>query len=320
MEFPPRVRIVNQGARLAPRYLIIGASGLIGARLYAVLGRTHALATYHTRPVTGGIAFDVDRMRLADTVLRQYRGLTHAFLVHGVTAIDSCALDPAGTARTNVAGTQRVIDDLVEHGITPVFASSDAVFDGSRGLWTEDDQVNPILTYGRQKVEVERYLLEKSSAALVLRLPKVVAAALDADDMLSEWIKSLEAGETIRCARDQIFSPITVDDAVEAFVRLAKSGRAGIYHVCGPRPVSRLELLQLLLEELASYRKFSNQIVSCSIRDFKFSEPRPLDTSMSPRKLFGALGCEFSEPRAICRKAAAVRYGSGTGRDPGRSL
>jgi len=32
---------------MAKRFLSIGASGFIGARLCAVLGWTHALATYH---------------------------------------------------------------------------------------------------------------------------------------------------------------------------------------------------------------------------------------------------------------------------------
>jgi len=299
---------------MAPRYLIIGASGFIGARLYAVLGRTHALATYHNRPVPGAFAFDAGRMRLADAVLKQHRGLTHAYILHGETNIDKCAGDPRGTAEINVAGTKRVIDDLLEHGVTPVFASSDAVFDGSRGLWTEEDPVNPILTYGRQKAEVERYLLEKTGAGLVLRLAKVVATAPSANDMLSEWFNRLESGTEIRCARDQVLSPLAVDDAVTAFTRLAESGRSGVFHVCGPRPITRLDLLQLLVKEIRCYRELQPKITPCGLRDFNFSEPRPLDASMSPRKLYAALGRHFDDPREICRKAAAARYGGGTSR------
>lgn len=246
---------------------------------------------------------------LADVVLKWHRGLTHAFILHGVTGIDACARDPRDTAEINVTGTKRIIDDLLAHGVAPVFASSDAVFDGSRGMWAEEDPVNPILTYGRQKVEVERYLLEKSDAALVLRLAKVVATTPGANDMLDGWLNGLESGESIRCARDQIFSPVTVDDAAEAFVRLAAGGQRGVFHVCGPRAVTRLQLLQALLEEAVRYRKFRERIVSCSIRDFDFVEPRPLDTSMSPRKLYAVLGRSFEGFRETCRKLAAARYG-----------
>jgi dTDP-4-dehydrorhamnose reductase len=298
---------------MAPRYLIIGASGFVGAHLYATLGQANAIATYHSKPFSGGISFDAATMRLADTVLRGHRGLTHAFILHGVTAIDACARDPAGTARINVAGTQRVIDDLVDHGIVPVFASSDAVFDGSRGLWSEEDSVNPILTYGRQKVEVERYLLEHAAAALVLRLAKVVSETPGASGLLGEWLNKLESGEAIHCARDQVFSPVTVDDAVDAFVRLAQEGQAGIVHVCGPRPVSRLQLLQMLLDEASRHRDLPARIIPCSIRDFsQFAEIRPFDTSMSPNKLYAALGRSFDDPRETCRRVTASRYAGKT--------
>jgi dTDP-4-dehydrorhamnose reductase len=298
---------------MAPRYLIIGASGFIGARLLSFLGPDNAVSTYFNRPVAGGEVFNAVNMRLADTVLKQHSGLTHAFVLHGITKIDACARDPQGTARVNVVSVCKVIDDLIDHGIMPVFASSDAVFDGSRGLWTEEDPVNPILTYGRHKAQVERYLQEKSSPWLVARIAKVAGAGLGHVDILSDWMDKLESGAEIHCARDQVFSPLGVDDAVSAMLRLAEGGHSGIFHVCGPRPVTRLQLLQMLVEEAGKYRELRARIIPCSIRDFEFAEPRPFDTSMSPGKLYATLGRSFDDPREVCRTAAAARFG-------GRSL
>ena len=294
---------------MALRYLIIGTSGYIGARLFSLIGPDNAVATYFNRPVAGGVFFDAVKMRLADAVLKQYKGLTHAFIFHGITNIDACARDPQGTARVNVVSVCKVIDDLIDHGIVPVFASSDAVFDGSRGMWTEEDSVNPILTYGRHKVQVERYLKEKSSPWLVARLAKVAGTVIGHVDILCDLMDKLESGAEIRCARDQVFSPLGMDDAVEAMFSLAEGGHSGLYHVCGPRPVTRLELLQMLIEEIGKYRELRAQIIPCSIRDFEFEEPRPFDTSMSPRKLYTTLGRSFDDPREICRKAVAARYG-----------
>ena len=294
---------------MAPRYLIIGASGFIGARLLSILGSDNAVATYCNRPVAGGVVFNAVNMRLADTILKQHNKLTHAFVFHGITKIDACARDPQGTAQVNVVSVCKVIDDLVDHGIVPVFASSDAVFDGSRGMWTEDDPVNPILTYGRHKAQVEHYLQEKSFPWLVARIAKVARTVPGHVDILSDWMDKLESGAVIHCAHDQVFSPIDVDDAVEVLLSLAEGGHSGIFHVCGPRPVTRLELLQMLIEEVQKYRELRAQIIPCSIRDFEFVEPRPFDTSMSPRKLYEILGRGFDDPREICRKAVAARYG-----------
>jgi hypothetical protein len=73
--------------------------------------------------------------------------------------------------------------------------------------------------------------------------------------------------------------------------------------------MSRLQLLRMLLDEAMRYREFRERIIPCSIRDFDFVEPRPLNTSMSPRKLFAALGREFEDPRESCRRIAAAHFG-----------
>jgi len=293
---------------MKPRYLILGASGFIGARLRALLGPGNTVSTYCGNRVAGGECFDAGTMRLADTVLRRHRGITHAFLLQGVTAIDVCARDPEGTARVNVHGMQRVIDDLVSHDIIPVFASSDAVFDGSRGMWTETDEPRPILTYGRHKRAVEDYLQEHAPRVLIVRLSKVLAAYPGANDMLAQWMVQLEAGATLRCAKDQIFSPVDIDEALDAIMHLLRGGHTGIFHVCAPVPVSRLALLESLLDAVRAHVEINPRIESCSISDFNFAEPRPLDTSMSARKLTAVLGHELSLVDAVVRAAAAARY------------
>ncbi len=295
---------------MQPRHLIIGASGFVGTRLYAFLGQTRAVATYHNRPFDGGVAFDATRDRLSDSILKRNPGLTHAFILHGITNIDACVRDPVGTERVNVASIKNVIDELVDHDIKPVFFSSDAVFDGSRGLWTEQDAVNPILTYGRHKVAIEEYLMRGSHPYLIVRLSKVVTAGSGGGDMLGEWMDRLEQGAEIRCAADQIFSPVDVDDVIDACIRLAEGGHSGLFHICCPKPVSRLGLLQALADEIRQFRKLEARIVPCSIRDFDFAEPRPLDTSMSPAKLYATLGRSFDDLSRVCRDVVARRYGA----------
>jgi dTDP-4-dehydrorhamnose reductase len=293
---------------MSSRYIIIGASGFIGSRLYAYLGQAKAVATYNNCPIDGGVAFDATRDRLSDSLLKNNPKLTHAFILHGVTNIDACARDPAGTECINVSSIKRVIDDLLAHGIKPVFFSSDAVFDGSRGLWTERDATNPILTYGRQKVVIEEYLMRGRTPHLIVRMSKIVAAG-PGKDMLADWMTRLEQGTEIRCAGDQIFSPVDVNDAINACIQLVESEESGIFHVCCPEPVSRLGLLQVLVSEIRRFRALDARIVPCSIRDFDFPEPRPLDTSMSPVKLYATLGRPFDDLRRVCHEAAARRYG-----------
>lgn len=258
----------------------------------------------------GGVHFDAATMRLSDTILRGAHGVTHAFLLHGMRNIDECARNPELAYKINVDSQKGMIDDLLAAGVVPVFASSDAVFDGTRGMWTEEDPVNPMLTYGRHKAKVEQYLEEKSCPWLAVRLAKVVGIAPGSVNLLSDWMSQLETGAAIRCAYDQVFSPVDVDDVVRALIRLAEKNFTGIFHVCGPQPVTRLDLLRMLVDEVRTYGNVSAQITPCSIRDFEFAEPRPLNTSMSPCKLYATLGGGFGELSGVCARAAASRYAS----------
>lgn len=292
-----------------PHFLIVGASGFIGAHLYSRLGPERAIATYYRNPIAGGIYFDAGSMRLSDAILRGNHGLTHAFLLHGIAKLDACARDPQGTWKINVDNMKQMIDDLHAGGVTPIFTSSDAVFDGSRGMWTEEDETNPILTYGRQKVAVEKYLMSMKSPWIIARLSKVVGANPGIRSLFDEWIKSIESGETIRCTRDQISSLANIDDVVTSLMRLAEGNFTGLFNVCGPRPLSRLDLLNMFIKEIQHYQNVKVKIISCSIRDFSFIEDRPLDLSMSPKKLYSLLGTTFEDMKTVCRRAAMLRYG-----------
>jgi len=295
------------------RHLILGASGFLGRHLFSCLGPASAIATYHSAPLEGGVHFDATTTRLRDVLLRGKHGIATAFLLYGVTQLDACARDPDGTRRVNVDSMVQVIDDLLEAGVKPIYASSDAVFDGSRGRWTEDDAPNPSLTYGKQKAAVERYLTGKSPPWIIARLSKIVGSDTDARSLLGEWVRQIEAGESIRCATDLVFTPAHVDDAAAALIDLADGEFSGIFNICGPQSMSRMALLQTLIQEIRRYRDFVPRVVGCSIRDFPFLEPRPLDGSMLPYKLNVALGSSFRDMRSVCADLARKRYGESLG-------
>ena len=292
-----------------PRSLVIGASGFIGRHLYARLGRERAIASYCQHPIAGGVYFDASQMRLSEKFLQGNHGIASAFLLGGIGKLDDCARDPKGTARVNVDGIKRMIDDLETAGVKIIFTSSDAVFDGTRGQWTENDPPKPILTYGKQKVAVENYLIEKDSTWVIARLSKVVGSEPGVHNLIGEWLEDIEAGRTLKCARDQIFSPIAVEDVVTALIRLAEGPFTGIFNVCGPRSMSRLDLLNMLKNEIQHYKNIEVKIVPCSIKDFSFMEERPLDLSMSPQKLYSALGTTFEDMGSVCRRAAILQFG-----------
>ncbi|MBF0155014.1 MAG: sugar nucleotide-binding protein [Magnetococcales bacterium] len=289
------------------RYLILGGSGYIGRHLYARLGPRKALATWYTHPFPGGFHFDSGNMRIADLV-RGQGSFSHAFILMGISRLLECERDKATSHRVNVINPQSVIDQLRALRIKPVFASTDVVFDGLRGHYREEDPTHPLVTYGRQKLAVERYMLTPgNNEGLVVRLAKVYGIRPGEGTLLSNWLEALTSGTEIRCADDQCFCPVFIDDVVNGLLALAEHDLTGLYHLCGPTCCSRRELLEMFLGAYVS--RFGPvrdlKVTYRSINDFDFPERWPLDTSMSTEKLRLAIGWEPTPPEPLCQRFVA---------------
>jgi dTDP-4-dehydrorhamnose reductase len=284
--------------------LVIGASGFIGSRLISHLGAERVIATYYTSPLPDGVPFDSATMRLKDRFFLGRHGISHGILLQGMTGIDRCALSPDLSSRINVDGAINAINDMFDAGVVPIYVSSDSVFDGSRGPCTEDDPVCPILTFGKQTAEVETYLRGLSEPWVIARLTKVVAGFPSPRNILSEWVEAVSRREVIRCAYDQILSPVDIDDVVAALACFLSQPLYGLYNIAGPLPLPRTELLQTLLSHLEPRLRAAARIETCSLSGLAVVEPRPKNCSLSNRKFAATSGLSAAAPDSICARLA----------------
>ncbi len=306
---------------LAPRgdrkhILILGASGFVGRALFARLGAQRATPTYCRTPIEHGVQFDACTTRISD-VLDNPEAYSHAVILLGDTKPDSCAANQGTSYAANVEGVLAVIEDLVSWQIKPILFSSEFVFDGTTGSYTEDDAVNPILTYGKQKVEVEHYLQERLDDYVILRLAKTYGRQRGDGSLFTQWLEQLERERTIVCANDQIFSPIAVDDVVEAIVRIIERDCRGLFHLCGPQGHSRLQLFEMLLQAVREHAPIDVQVIPKSIHDFPLRERRPLDVSMRPDKLVAATGIRLQAAQDVCHEIVEQAFRQATGSSAG---
>jgi dTDP-4-dehydrorhamnose reductase len=290
---------------MQPRFLILGASGLIGRCALAALGPERAIGTYFLHPFPGGHRFDMASDRIEDLLDGRHGRFSHALILGASAAIDACARDPAGTARLNVAGAIAACTGAMACGVVPIFASSDAVYDGSRAMWREEDEARPVLTYGRQKLAVEQALRAQDKSWIALRIAKVLDPELGSDGILGPWVRALAGGELIRCATDQRFSPIGVPAVVEAIEKLAATGATGLFNLGGAEAVTRHELLNLFLAAIRPKLHAEPRVEVCHLNDISFVERRPLDASLSIERLTRAIGSVGTSLAALCAEAGA---------------
>ena len=213
----------------------------------------------------------------------------------GVSRLDLCRREQSTSYQVNVLGTFRLIDDLVDAGVKPLFLSSDGVFDGTLGYYNEKHPCSPIHEYGRQKVQVEEYLQAVAPGSLIIRLGRLVGDNLAESHLFSEWYRLIQERQQIACIERQILSPTYVNDVAEGIILACKQGLEGVYHLANPEFFPREELAQQFVWALGRQA----EVVCKPEREFKLLERRAAKTYLDSTKFVKTTGMRFTSMREV---------------------
>ncbi len=130
------------------------------------------------------------------------------------------------------------------------FISSDQVFDGTKGKYTEEDEINPLNAYGRQKVMAEKIIQDNLDNWLILRASHIYGWIPEGDDFVSWILQSLKSGHVIEVSYDEFVTPIHVENFVDILIKLLRKDKKGIYHVGEGECLSKYEFAKRIKETL----------------------------------------------------------------------
>src|SRR3990167_3100968 len=132
--------------------LVIGAQGFLGRHFLQAYRATDPTIIGTSRKELDLASPNLDALDLT--------GYTHALIAAAVTSIARCEKEKEATYQCNVTGTLELIRQLHQKNIVPIAFSSDYVFDGIAGDYTEDSPIHPLNEYGRQKAQLEKGIRE----------------------------------------------------------------------------------------------------------------------------------------------------------------
>ena len=240
--------------------------------------------TFYKKEIDSGYYFDASCMNISTVISTIKTKPDAAIILYGITSIDKCADDEKFSRLINVTSIIKIINYLFDKDILPVFISSDAVFDGFSSMYEESADCNPIVTYGKQKREVELFLESQGKPYLNIRLPKLLSSKPDNRCIITGWLNYIIQQKHILCSVDQYFTPIDINDAAISILKLIEKGSSGTFHVAGSLRLSRKDLLFKLTKEFGKYSKINIQHSDCFLNDLPLIEKRPLDTSLNISK------------------------------------
>jgi len=263
--------------------LIIGASGLVGSHLrQTCLARSwDVIGTYHNFAQP-----DLTFLELTDR--DAVRSIIHTtqpnivFLPAYLSNVDYCELHPDETYQINVVGSLNVATAAREVGAKLVFYSSDYVFNGENGSYSETDSPDPICVYGDQKLEIEQKIAHLMDDWLILRITVVYGWEAQNKNFVSRLIKTLQNDQMIEVPQDQIGSPTLVNDIAEASCRLVEASANGIFHVAGTDWIDRY---QFALEVAKVFDLPTKNIQPVLTAELGQAARRPLKAGMKSDRL-----------------------------------
>ncbi|MBF0207306.1 MAG: sugar nucleotide-binding protein [Oligoflexia bacterium] len=286
--------------------IVIGASGFIGNHIYT-MGKNDGhlvLGTTNSKRNIDLVAFNMVSDEIKNILTLNFTtdpANTICIICAAISKIDFCVIDNVYSEKINVHATIRLIEELSSLGIKVVFLSTDYVFDGKDGGYSEEDHVNPITEYGRQKVKIEKFIMDTSSSNLIVRLSKILGDNQDYLHPFSEWYKQITKKETIYCIKDQIFSPTFVGDVYKGIIALINKRCTGVYHLANSEIFSRERLISLFIEKIG----MKTEIVEKELKDFYFIDNRTLKSYLNSTKFQNEVGLNFTKMSDIAERFAA---------------
>lgn len=271
--------------------LITGASGLLGSSLVSLardkgrdvvgLCHRHALNLPGTRTVKVDLTDESKVERVFDEL--QPESVIHCA---AQTNVDWCQEHPE-SARCINAGASGAIARIAARTQTRLlYISTDSVFDGARGNYSEDDAPAPLNAYAESKLEGEREVLAQYPLAAIARV-NIYGWNAQNKPSLAEWILGqLVSGQVVRGFTDVLFCPILANDLAEILLAIVDRKLNGIYHVVGAEVVSKYDFA---ISVAATFDLDCNKIVPAKIAESKLKAPRPRNMSLSTEKICRAL-------------------------------
>ena len=254
---------------------ITGAAGLIGSAI------ANAATTYAPEFRALGLTRkDVD---LTDFAAVRALFLRHqpSLVIHcaALSASPLCQADPALARKINVEATAHLAE--LAAGIPMIFFSTDVVFDGSKGNYSESDTPNPLSIYGETKLAAEKIVLQNPRHT-VIRTSLTGGSSPSSHNAFNEEMrKAWSSGKALKLFNDEFRCPIAATVTARAIWELVRHGGTGIFNLAGAERLSRFEIGRLLA---ARHPELHPQVEESSLRQYQ-GPPRPPDCSLNLEKI-----------------------------------
>ncbi|GAB3651903.1 dTDP-4-dehydrorhamnose reductase [Echinicola sediminis] len=275
-----------------PTLLITGANGLLGQKLVKRLlekDTFHIVATGRGKcrlPDTWK-GFSYASMDITDErdVLSVFKQYSPDIVIHGaaMTNVDQCETEKEHCYQQNVAAVQHIVAACEQKGAYLLHVSTDFIFDGENGPYTEEAKPNPVNYYGETKLQAENTLFSSKLKWGIARTVLVYGLSHDMSrSNIVLWVKNaLEQGKELQLVDDQLRTPTLAEDLAEGCILMAEKQAEGIFNISGEELLTPYDMA---IQTAEFFKLDKTKINKSDSTSFTQPAKRPLKTGFIIQK------------------------------------
>lgn len=235
------------------KILITGSNGLLGQKLvdYCLRNSIVFLATskgenrYSKCPDDSYMKMDITSREEVVQVMRDFNP-THVIHTAAMTNVDQCEKEPDNCQEVNVNAVGILVEACNSINAHFQLLSTDFIFDGEKGNYSEDDEPNPLSAYAKSKVDAEEIVKTNSTTSWSIVRTIIVYGKGEnlSRSNIVLWAKgALETGDPLSIVDDQFRAPTYADDLAAGCMGIIENNEKGVFHISGPETMSIFDLV-----------------------------------------------------------------------------
>lgn len=276
------------------RILITGSNGMLGQRAVQFYLKNENVELLATSVEEKSLIENVDYISCdikdRNSIKKIILDYCPDFIIHtaAFTNVDLSEKLREDAWKINVKGVEYISEAARAIDTHIIHISTDYIFDGKDGPYSENAIPNPLGYYGRTKLASENALRISNTYFTILRTNVLYGIALNSRPDFVRWVvSSLDENKNIRIVNDQINNPTFIDDLVQAINKIIEFKKIGIFNVGGIEFLSRYDFTL----RIADYFNLDKKLITpITTEELKQPARRPLKSGLIILKAETELG------------------------------